>query len=454
MKLLTLALVAIAVAAQAAQRPNVILFLVDDFGHECIGANGGTSYQTPNVDKLAATGMRFTHGYAQPLCTPTRTQIMTGLYNVRNYTRFGQLEPSQKTFAHLFKAAGYRTCIVGKWQLGGGFEGPQHFGFDEYCLWQLTRRPPRYANPGVEMNGKEVDYNDGEYGPDIVDGYAREFIARNKDKPFLLYYPFMLTHDPFQPTPDSTDWDPKAVGERANRDVTHFADMTAYMDKIVGKVVATLEENGLRDNTLILLTGDNGTGTSVTSRMGDRVVRGGKGSTKDHGIHVPLIASWPNQIPAGKVCDDLVDSSDYLPTMCAAAGIEVPATMPIDGRSFWPQLRGEKGTPREWMYFWYGRDGGAKTPHEFAMNHQFKLYRDGRLFDWKADLSETQPLNTTNLKPEATAAREALQKALDHYQDARPAAIAAQGAQMGAGEGKGGAAPKAAKGKKRKRAAK
>jgi arylsulfatase A len=132
--------------------------MADDFGYECIGANGSTSYQTPHIDKLAATGMRFEHCYSQPLCTPTRVQLMTGQYNIRNYVRFGLLDPKQTTFAHLFKQAGYTTGIVGKWQLGGGFDGPKHFGFDEYCLWQLTRRPPRFANPGLEINGKEIDY--------------------------------------------------------------------------------------------------------------------------------------------------------------------------------------------------------------------------------------------------------------------------------------------------------
>ena len=146
-------------AAEQAGRPNVILIMADDLGYECIGANGGTSYPTPHLDALAAGGVRFEHCYAQPLCTPTRVQLMTGQYNVRNYVRFGLLDPQQTTFAHALKEAGYATCIVGKWQLASGFEGPKHFGFDEYCLWQLTRRPPRFANPGLEINGKQKDYS-------------------------------------------------------------------------------------------------------------------------------------------------------------------------------------------------------------------------------------------------------------------------------------------------------
>ena len=122
--------------------------------------------------------MRFEHCYAQPLCTPSRVKIMTGIYNVRNYVKFGLLHPNEITFGNILKQAGYSTCIAGKWQLLGGFEGPNKFGFDEYCLWQLTRRPARYPNPGVEINGKTVDYKNGEYGPDIVSDYLVDFIKR------------------------------------------------------------------------------------------------------------------------------------------------------------------------------------------------------------------------------------------------------------------------------------
>jgi arylsulfatase A len=331
-----------AATSHAAEKPNVILIMADDFGYECVGANGGTSYQTPHLDRLAAGGMRFENCHAQPLCTPTRAQLMTGQYNVRNYTRFAYLDPSRKTFAHLFRQAGYATCVAGKWQLGQDFDLPRHFGFDEYCLWQLTRRPPRYANPGLEINGKQVDYANGEYGPDLVNAYALDFIARHKDKPFLLYYPMILTHAPFQPTPDSPNWDRKAVGEKVNNHPKHFGDMVAYADKLVGRVVATLEQHGLRDKTLILFTGDNGTLRTITSQVGGRAVRGGKGLTIHTGTHVPLLASWPGVIPPGCVSRDLVDSTDFLPTICEAAGIGIPAEMKPDGRSFLSQLRGAK----------------------------------------------------------------------------------------------------------------
>jgi len=405
-------------ADQSPARPNVILILADDFGFECVGANGSTSYRTPHLDRLAAQGVRFTHCHVQPLCTPTRVQVMTGQYNVRNYTRFGHLDPAQKTFAQLFRAAGYATGIAGKWQLGGGFDQPGRFGFDDYCLWQLDRRPPRYANPGLEINGKRVDYTNGEYGPDLVNAHARAFIARHQDKPFLLYYPMMLTHDPFQPTPDSKNWDPKAMGEKVNANPKHFADMVACMDKLVGQLVAELEKHKLRENTLILFVGDNGTSPAITSQLGERNVRGGKGTAKAAGTHVPLIACWPAAVPAGRVNGDLVDSTDFLPTICAAAGIRPPADLKLDGRSFLPQLRGKQADPRPWIYCWYARNGGATAQHEFAMNHHYKLYRAGTLFDLRTDPDEQRPLPAD--APETAAARKQLQAALDQYRDARP----------------------------------
>jgi arylsulfatase A len=408
----------------AAGKPNLILILVDDLGYETLPADGGTSYRTPVLDKLAATGVRFTHCYAQPLCTPTRVQLMTGLYNVRNYITFGNMDPQAVTFANLLKAAGYTTCITGKWQLGRDLDLPKKFGFDEYCLWQHTRRPPRYANPGLEINGVEKDYTNGEYGPDIVNAYALDFITFHKPKPFFLYYPMILTHTPYQPTPDSKGWDPKAQGERVNHSPDHFRDMVEYTDKLIGKVVAKLDALGLRDNTLILILGDNGTGRGTRSMMGDRVVIGGKGFTTDPGMHVPLIANWPGHVVAGKVCSDLVDTTDFLPTLLDAAGVTPSSDMKFDGRSFFPQLGGKPGQPRDWLYAWYSpRQNPNKTVREFAYDQHFKLYRTGEFFDLNEDPAEKQPLEVPSLTGEAAAAAKRLQSALDQFKDARPARI-------------------------------
>ena len=403
----------------AEPRPNVVLILIDDFGYECVTADGGESYKTPVMDKLAATGVRFDQCHVQPLCTPTRVQLMTGLSNRRNYTHFGHLDPSQKTFANLLKDAGYATCITGKWQLSNGFSGPAHFGFDEYCLWHLTRRPGRYKNPGLEINGQQRDYTGNEYGPDIVSDYALDFLTRKKDGPFFLYYPMMLTHAPYDATPDSPDY-LTAKSNQGMKNVTHFADMVAYTDKLIGKLITKLEELHLRDNTLVLILGDNGTGRGTPSKFQGRDVIGGKGTTTTWGTHVPCIGNWPGHFASGKIYPDLIDATDFLPTICAATHVTVPAELKIDGRSFLARLRGEQGQPRDWLYAWYNPSGGAKAKAEFAHDAQYKLYTDGKFFDVQSDENEKSPLADTALDPTAKAAKSRLQAALKQYAGPRP----------------------------------
>lgn len=411
-------LLALLFSVRAYAKPNIVCILADDLGYETLGANGSTSYQTPHLDKLAAEGMRFQKCYAQPLCTPTRVQLLTGLYNVRNYTDFGSLDRTQATFAQRLKTAGYVTSIFGKWQLGREKDAPQHFGFETSVLWQHTRRPPRYANPGLEFNGVEKDYSNGEYGPDIVNAEAVKFIETHKNGPFLLYYPMILTHAPFQPTPDSPDWNPQARGEKRS-DPKYFADNVRYMDKLVGNVIATLEKNGLRDNTLILFMGDNGTGGSVTSKMGETTITGGKGQSKVAGMHVPFIANWPGQIKPGQVSDALVDTTDFLPTFCEVAGVPLSKKQPHDGFSLLAHLRGEKEFTRPWIYSWH-----PLPRREFVADARFKLYANGALYDYADDPLEKAEANTETA--EAKAARAKLQAALERFKNARPPALKAK----------------------------
>ena len=275
--------------AHAQQRPNIVLIMADDMGYECVGADGETIYKTPRLDELAKQGVRFTHGHATPICTPTRVQIMSGLYNSRNYTRFGHMSPDITTFANMFQDAGYATCVVGKWQLDGGyrgpknfgFKGPGHYGFDEYCLWQLTRtngnKPNRFANPGLEVNGETKDYKNGEYGPNIVSDYACGFI-------------------------------------------------------------------------------------------------------------------------------------DMLPTMLDAAHIDMPKGFKPDGRSFLPQVKGEVGNPRDWVYCYYSP--GKK---EFAMNKQFKLYKSGKFYDLLTDRVESSPISQQDRTAEQQRAAKELLKVIENH---------------------------------------
>lgn len=420
-----------ALAVASGQRPNIVLILADDLGYECLGANGGISYRTPVLDRLAANGARFTHCYAQPLCTPTRVQLMTGMYNVRNYTEFGSMDPAQVTFANILMAAGYATCIAGKWQLGREVDSPRRFGFDEHYLWQHTRRPPRYANPGLEINGVEKDYTEGEYGPDLISDCALDFITRKKDTPFFLYYPMILPHSPFVPTPDSPDWNPKA--KEGEADPRHFGEMVTYMDQLVGKVLAKLDELKIRENTLVIFTGDNGTGNGITTDTISGPVQGGKGQGTDAGMHVPLIVSQLGTVKPG-VCGDLIDSTDFLPTICQSTGVAVPAQLTIDGRSFLPQLRGQEADPRPWTYCWFARNGGPKADVEFARTHRYKLYRDGRFYDLLGDANEALAIDPTKLEGEALAAHKLLETALNQYQDARPVTAAAKKGGRSAGK--------------------
>jgi arylsulfatase A len=237
-------------------KPNVILIMADDLGYECLGCYGSASYKTPMLDELAGTGVRFENCHAQPLCTPSRVKIMTGRYNFRNYTKFGHFDFNEKTFAHLLKSAGYSTCIAGKWQLmGRGAAGPYDAGFDEYCLWHMedvfAPKASRYRSPKIIKNGRLLENLEGKYGPDVFCDYILDFIERHKTMPFLVYYPMALTHGPFVPTPDSAEWG------QGLKDRKYYADMVAYMDKIVGHIVCRLDELGLRENTLLLFTGDN-----------------------------------------------------------------------------------------------------------------------------------------------------------------------------------------------------
>jgi len=404
-------------APKPVAKPNIVFVLIDDFGYENVMANGGESYKTPVMDRLAATGVRFEQCHVQPLCTPTRVELMTGLYNKRNYANFGLLDPSQKTFGNLLKDAGYATCVAGKWQLGNGWDGPKHFGFDEYALWQLFKKGPRYKNPNLEINGEAFTYTNNVYGPDIVSDYVLDFIQRKKDGPFFVYYPMMLTHAPFDATPDSPDYlESKSGKEKPG----HFPDMTAYTDKLIGKLIDKLDELKLRDNTLVIILGDNGTAKGMPARFKGRDVKGGKGTSTAWGTHVPCIGNWPGHFASGKVSPDLISSVDVLPTLCEAAGVTVPAELKIDGRSFLPQLRGEKGTPRDWLYCWYNPAGGDKAQFEFAHDARYKLYTDGRFFNVQQDDREKSPLTDDALDDTAKAAKAKLQAALKQLEGPRP----------------------------------
>lgn len=383
--------------ATADAKPNIILIMADDIGYECFGCYGSHQYKTPNIDRMAAGGMRFDHCYSQPLCTPSRVKIMTGISNVRNYAAFSVLNRDQRTFGHLLSDAGYKTFIGGKWQLLGAehyskqFRGkgswPRATGFDECCLWQVDRLGDRFWNPLLFIDGENRQHAQDDYGPDIVTDQILEFMEENREGPFLVYYPMILVHNPFLPTPYSES--------RASKNKQrNFEDMVEHMDRVVGRIVAHADQLGIGRDTLILFTGDNGTNKVIKSKLGNRVIVGGKGKTTDAGTRVPLVAFQPGTVPAGVVSEDLIDFSDFLPTFQQLAGAPIPSD--IDGRSFAPQLRGQQGNPRDWIYCYYNPRPEKTQPARFVRDQRWKLYGDGRFYDVANDSLEERPIDEKN----------------------------------------------------------
>ena len=417
-------------APEVHDRPNVIMIMADDLGYECLRCNGSPSYDTPNLDRLARTGMRFTHAYVNPLCTPTRVALMTGRYNFRNYERFGTLPHGERTFAHMVKSAGYATCIVGKWQLGdGGGKGqdPTQAGFDEHFM-KIDNDSKGYADPVIYSDEFEPRPFPGAYGPDLFADYLGGFLERHRDVPFFVYYPMFLTHFDFKPTPDSDAWHD---GDRHEKSTRFFPDMVAYMDKNIGRIVSKLEALGLRDRTLLLFVGDNGTQRSIRSPWRGKMMRGGKSRLTEAGTHVPMIANWPGTIPAGRVVDALVDPTDFLPTIAEATGAALPRPSGdgmIDGASFLPVLKGEKPQVRDWILIEYSNEQRSLFRGQegrYVRDHRWKLYdrgtsrrgepfyNAGQLFDMVADPQEQHPIALGSGGDEAQAARRKLQAVLD-----------------------------------------
>ena len=404
------------------KKPNVVLIMADDMGYECLSTYGSVEYKTPVLDSLAANGMKFSNCISQPLCTPSRVKIMTGLYNYRNYDYFGHLANDQYTFGNLMKDAGYKTCIAGKWQLNGlAYKNeipywsdnmrPVKFGFDEYCLWQLTipgNKGSRYANPVIEQNGGFVDADSADYGPDIFADYVLDFIERHRDTIFFIYYPMVLVHDPFVPTPDSKDWLDEST--RTRKDTSYFSDMVAYTDKIVGRISGKLKKLNIDNNTLLIFTGDNGTHYTIYSQMQDEIIRGAKGNTIEHGIHVPLIAYWPDEMKKGRVFDGLIEFSDFFPTFADLVGLESN----VDGTSFYQLLAGGNYTSRETAFVHYDPRWGKRVNqyrNQFVMTTEYKLYQDGKFYKYSEDNLEEEDLGTA-LSPEENETKEELQKQL------------------------------------------
>jgi len=385
----------------AGEQPNLILILADDYGIGGVGCYGSDKYKTPNLDALAKGGLRFEFCYAMPLCAPTRAALMTGRYGFRtgvvdNGTGGRATADKETTIAKVLKQAGYATAVAGKWrqlQYMTTKEEAAAWGFDEYLAWGVAGKGERYWDPTYDKNGAMLADVKGKFGPDVLHEFAVDFIQRHRDKPFFLYYPMVSIHGQLFRTPDSQE----------GGDL--YADNIAYMDKLVGKLVAELDRLKLREKTLIVFVGDNGCVGSRT--LGGRAIDGAKGSMKEGGSRVPLIVNWKGTAPEGRVLADLTDVTDFFPTLAELAGAKPPEGVTIDGHSFAAQIRGQAGKPREWLYVQLG-------DKRYVRDARWKLNNDGELFDMKEAPFREIPVPADSGNAEAQPARKRLQAALDN----------------------------------------
>src|SRR5215831_6016551 len=387
--------------------PNIILILGDDVGYEIPTCDGGQTYQTPSIDAMASTGMRFTKCFTAPLCSPSRFMLMTGKYNYRNYTAWGIMDPNEKTIGTLLRDAGYQTYVAGKWQFDGGDASIHSLGFNGYCVWNpfqnVATFGSNYKNPTVYTNGQYLSTSQTrhKYVDDIFTDSALQFIKANKTKNFFVYFPITLCHDPFSPTPDDPQfaaWDPK----KNISDTSYFRSMVKYMDKKIGQLTDSLKTWKLYDNTIVIYAGDNGTPSPIYSLFNGKIIRGGKASTNVLGTKVPLIVNWPGHVLQG-IDTNLVDFTDFLPTLADAAGVSIPNDYgSIDGVSFYNQLIGATSTPRRWVYCYYhplSKEGHNTLLAIWSQNGNYKLYDSLDLFfNEIKDPQERKPLTTLTLQ--------------------------------------------------------
>ncbi len=357
--------------AAAPARPNIIFVLADDLGIDGVSCYGADAHQTPHIDALAQSGLRFQTCYASPLCGPSRCLLMSGRYAFRtggltnqSWRKGGPGAKSADEYpmARLMKDAGYATGQAGKWRQVG--DSPRDWGFDEF----LTDNTATgwYWETKYNKNGEILNLPEGTYGPDVIQNFTFDFLRRHKDKPFFFYYAMHLVHKPTLRTPDT------AEGTK-NKDRL-YDDNIRYMDKQLGLLIEELERLGLRHNTLVIFSGDNGTAAGYPSPVHGRMINGWKGSMLEGGSRVPFIASWPAATPKGKVSEDIVSFADPYATFAELVGVKPPQGFKTDGESFAAQLRGEPGKPRPWAYVQLGA-------HWYVRGPAYKLDQAGRLFD-------------------------------------------------------------------------
>ncbi|HOQ32204.1 MAG TPA: sulfatase-like hydrolase/transferase [Candidatus Hydrogenedens sp.] len=408
-------------------RPNFIVVLANDIGAKELSCYGNKEIHTPNLDRMAQEGVKFETCYATPICHPTRVMLLTGQYGCHNgvynfANRRGGPKPksdiediakSHRTFINLLKEAGYATAMSGKWQLSG--ELPKlifECGFDEYCTWAYKEYIPpgvaytsgfegdgkyaRYWHPSIVRNGEYIPTKPDDYGPDIHNQFVIDFLNRHKEQPFVIYYPTCLTHAPHLPTPDSK----KDGDDLTKSDKKIFKDNVEYLDKLMGKLLEEIEKAGMKEKTIVIFTGDNGTGGS------------GKGQPTELGARVPMIIWGPGYVKQRGSVMELTDLSDILPTLCDWAGVPVPKDRPMDGVSLMPFLIGKCETTREWIFSFIADRRILRTKRWLLEDNSPLHY--GRLYDCGDSRDGTGYKEVTNSDdPEVIKAKEYFNQLLE-----------------------------------------
>ncbi len=251
------------------------------------------------------------------------------------------------------------------------------------------------------------------YGPDVVSDYAIDFMERNKDKPFFLYYPMILVHSPFVPTPDSEEWNDSSL--RLKKNDRYFKDMVEYTDKVVKKLIVKIEELGLAENTVFIFTADNGTHYKLTTETVKGPFRGGKGTMPDAGTHVPMVVYNPGQVNSPFEYNELFEFSDFLPSFLDMAGVPIPDE--IDGKSFYPLFSGREQSSRETVFVHYDplKSGGSERWYgRFVRNKEYKLYNDGRYYEYQEDPGKKKSLGDDSLTSQEKILKENFQEGIDN----------------------------------------
>ncbi len=423
--------------AASQSKPNIVFILADDLGFAEISANGSDHYKTPNIDSLAKAGVRFNHFYTAPLCGPSRSLILTGRYAFRTGavtqdacgTIIREGEKAEVMAPTVLKKTGYTSAMIGKWgQILPSGDAAQ-WGFDHMLsfkgsgiYWNKTAAADwvqKYqlsgdkdgeggvrANPGpYNIDDKKFSMSDTEYMPDLMQDDAFAFLRKHQSDPFFLYYSLSPVHGQILPTPDSAP--PDLQADAATRYARLYEDNINYMDKLVGNLLAELDRLKLRENTVIFFMGDNGTakGNADRATIGGRRLIGQKGSMEEGGGLVPLIVSWPNVTPAGKLNENLADASDLLPTFAEIAGAPLPGNRIIDGKSLVSQIKGSTESPRKWAFTQLGS-------HWHVREAAWKLNEEGQLFDMKNAPFEEIPVAADAKDEASVAARQRLSAVL------------------------------------------